>query len=175
MTPALFEKYESAGAVFDEPKRCYRYSLHRMWCAGSFTTWRTVLWIMLNPSTADEHKLDPTLRRCQAFTRAWGFDGFEVCNLFALRSTDPKALYRYDDPIGPLNDVAIMEAADRADRIICGWGRHGKLRDRGRAVLDALIKAGHEPKHLGPLNEDGTPKHPLYLPNRIELWPMRND
>lgn len=172
MTPALFEKYESAGAVFDEPKRVYRYNLHRLWSGLSLSTARTVLWLLLNPSTADEEKLDPTLRRCQAFTRAWGFDGFEVCNLFALRSTDPKALYHHLDPVGPMNDAAILEAAGRSDRIICGWGNHGKLHGRARTVLGLLLRAGHEPKRLGRLNDDGSPKHPLYLPYRIEMYPL---
>ena len=173
-TAALFETYESAGATFDEPARVYRYSLHRMWGGGNLSCWRTVLWIMLNPSTADEHKLDPTLRKCQAFTRAWGFDGFEVCNLFALRSTDPKALYRHPEPVGPLNDAAILTAAGRADRIVCGWGRHGKLHGRNRTVLGSLLRAGHQPKRLGVLNVDGSPRHPLYLPYRIEMYPLES-
>lgn len=89
MKPLLFSKYESAGAEFDEPARIYPYRLWRMWGGGSLRPWRTVLCIMLKPWTADEHVLDPTLRRCEGFSRAWGYDGFEVCNLFALRSTDP--------------------------------------------------------------------------------------
>ena len=83
MKPLLFSKYESAGGEFDEPARIYRYRLRRMWGGASLTPRRTVLWIVLNPSTADENVLDPTLRRCEGFSRAWSYDGFEVCNIFA--------------------------------------------------------------------------------------------
>jgi hypothetical protein len=154
--------YESAGATFD-PDRVYRYTLHRMWGAATLTPWRTVLWIMLNPSTADETKLDPTLRKCQKFSMIWGYDGFEVCNIFALRSTDPRLLYRHADPVGPENDDAIREAADRANLIVCGWGNHGSLRGRGDEVCGLLSRHGNMLRCLGK-NDGGQPTHPLYIP-----------
>lgn len=160
MTPRFpgFE-YESHGAEFDA-QRVYRYSLHRMWGDGSQSDWRTVLWIMLNPSTADENVLDPTLRKCQEFTRLWGFDGFEVVNLFALRSTDPSGLYEVADPVGPENDAFIYRAAQRNELIVCGWGQEQLARNRAHAVLEML-----KPFTLRCLrvNKDGSPQHPLYV------------
>lgn len=151
--------YAAAGADFDE-SRTYRYLLHRSWGSGS----KTALWIMLNPSTADERVLDPTLRRCQGYSIAWGFDGFEVCNLFAYRSTDPNAMWRQHqgglDIVGPDNDLAILDSANHASRIIVGWGRHRVIQQRARDVLALL--AHHELWCLG-ANGDGSPKHPLYL------------
>lgn len=78
--PKLALAYLSAGAEFDEPERVYRFNLHRRWAEGS-----TLLWIMLNPSIADEHVLDPTLRRCENFSRAWGYAGFEVATVRVAR------------------------------------------------------------------------------------------
>src|SRR5690554_6900188 len=70
-----------------------------------------LLWIMLNPSTADETADDPTIRRVKAFTRRLGYSGLTVVNLYAMRSTDPRGLWAAADPIGPDNDRAIAEEA----------------------------------------------------------------
>lgn len=77
----------SEDAVFD-PTRTYRYRLTRHTGAGI----GTLLFVMLNPSTADEYRNDPTVRRCIAFARAWGFGRLCVGNIFAFRSTDPAAV-----------------------------------------------------------------------------------
>lgn len=127
---------------------------------------RRCVWLMLNPSTADAFKPDPTVKRCVAFSRAWGADVVEVVNIFALRSTDPDALYKrtwglrgdHQD-----NDREILAACTGAHRVVAGWGKHGALDHRGRAVR-TLLSHHHGIKlhHLG-LNRDGSPKHPLYL------------
>jgi hypothetical protein len=48
----------------------HRYVLRREWNQNV----RGILnWIMLNPSTADDHFDDPTIRRCVGFAKRWGF------------------------------------------------------------------------------------------------------
>jgi hypothetical protein len=136
----------------------YRYRLWRAWCGGD----RAILWIMLNPSTADHLGVnDPTIARCERRSVAWGFGRMEVVNLFALRSPDPLALRRSADPIGPDNDRHVAEAARSADVIVCAWGAQGALRRRAGAVR-ALV-AGRALSCLG-LTRSGEPAHPLYLP-----------
>ena len=123
----------------------------------------SILWIMLNPSTADAQKDDPTIRRCRAFAGAWGYGRVEICNIFALRSTDPNQLYRAVDPIGPDNDFHIAAAVGRAGgHVVAAWGTHAKLGDRDRAVMMLLRGLGVRPVCLG-VNQDGTPRHPLYV------------
>lgn len=156
MTPA---RYASAGALFGGAHDEYRYHLHRHFRAHPRSI---VLWLMLNPSTADATVLDPTLRRCEGFSRQWGYDGFEVCNIFALRSTDPDALYSHPEPVGARNDQMILAAASMAGVVVCGWGVHGALSGRGEKVRRMLSKVTGRVYCLG-VTRDGHPRHPLYM------------
>jgi hypothetical protein len=124
-----------------------------------------VLWIMLNPSTADDGANDPTIRRVCGFSRAWGFRKVEIRNLFAYRATDPadmaNALRRMVDVIGVDNNQAISSAAASAMTIIAAWGAHELAGPRGRHVAKMLY-----PKQLRCLGttKAGAPRHPLYVP-----------
>lgn len=144
------------GAVFDQ-EREYRYRLWRVWDVEG----KTIAFIMLNPSTADEEQLDPTLRRCKAYAEAWGYGRMEIGNLFAFRSTNPSVLKRVDDPIGPENDVHLVGICEDADRVIVAWGTHGGLHGRAAEVLALLDECDLE--CLG-RTKDGYPVHPLYQP-----------
>lgn len=167
-------------AVFS-PCRTWRYTLTRSglcsWNPGvvsenaEYPKVPTLMFVCLNPSTADETLNDPTVRRCIGYARAWGFISLTVCNIFGLRSTDPKALYVHPDPAGPDNLKWIRESAADANMIVCGWGNHGNLHgqgDRVRAMLE--LDLSHKLHVLG-LNAGGQPKHPLYL--RGDLKPQR--
>lgn len=151
------QKGDAASEAIYSGCESYRYALTREWAAG-----RRLLWVMLNPSTATEAANDPTVERCERRARALGYGGFRVVNLFALRATDPRALRGVADPVGPENDAAIMAGARWADDVLCGWGGHGGLGGRDRAVT-ALLRGQERPLwHLG-LTAGGQPKHPLYI------------
>ncbi len=152
------EPWHHSEAVFS-PCRRYRYRLWRVW--GQRRRQRTLCMVMLNPSTADEHRNDPTVERCCRRARMWGYDRIEVVNIFALRSTDPKGLYGVEDPVGRDNDQAILEAARHADLTVAAWGNHGRLGGRGDEVLALLREAGVAP-HALDVSKAGEPVHPLY-------------
>ena len=142
------------------PDRKYRY-----WLESKLGSEDGVcMFLMLNPSTADETKSDPTVTRCKGFARTWGYGSLWVCNLFALRSTRPDALIESPDPTGPHNDRHILEYSHSADRIVCAWGNHGMHRGRGERVLRMLEDDGlsGRMRHLGFTLKD-QPRHPLYL------------
>jgi len=153
-------------AIFSDCER-YRYTLTRVWEPLG----KRVLFIMLNPSTADEMKNDPTVERCERRARALGFGSFRVCNIFAFRATDPKVMRAEEDPVGPENDAMILESCSWADRVICAWGTHGAHRNRGPQMADLVKEAGISPYHLG-LSKEGHPKHPLYIAyaQKPEIW-----
>ena len=143
--------------------RIYRYTLTRQW--GEIG--RTVNFVMLNPSTADEYANDPTVERCQRRAAEWGFDRLIVTNLFALRSTDPRGLRSVDDPVGPRNDEFLVRCAFDSDLIICAWGNHGSRAGRSRFVATTFRRLG-KPLHVLRLAKSGEPCHPLYLPYSAE-------
>ncbi len=138
----------------------YRYSLTREWDENL----PCVCFVMLNPSTADAAQDDPTLRRCKAFARAWGFGSLQVVNLFGLRATDPGKLRLHPDPIGPENDAYLDGAISRAGRVVVAWGRDGDYRGRGPEVARRI----REPWCLK-LTKEGHPWHPLYVPAAAQL------
>jgi hypothetical protein len=156
----------AAGAVFSECRR-WRYLLWRRWDASK----PAANFLMLNPSTADEHKLDPTCARARDYAERWGYGALIVTNVFALRSTDPGKLKTTEDPVGPGNDAAIVRAAKEAAVVVCAWGNHGLLLRRSSEVR-AILRKYRISLHTLRLNANGEPAHPLYLPASLkpENW-----
>ena len=163
------------GASFDRTRR-YRYRLTRLWDSAR----PTLGVIMLNPSTADARRDDPTIRRCLALARAWGYGGIEVGNLFAWRARTPAALRRVADPVGRRNDAWLRQLARRGADLLLAWGAQGALQGRDAVVLK-VIGAVHRPSNAVPgapvgrwlclgLTKCGRPRHPLYV--RAEARPI---
>ncbi|WP_027947183.1 DUF1643 domain-containing protein [Amycolatopsis taiwanensis] len=157
--PLFAEEVQKSAVI--SPCGTYRYELTRRWSDGP-----PVGWVMLNPSTADANLDDPTIRRCIAFAKAWGYGGIVVRNLYALRATDPRELDRHSEPIGPDNDAHLARCVGEPLTIVA-WGARGG--DRGREVLGLLASRGVRP-HLLATTGDGQPRHPLYL--RADLLPV---
>jgi len=157
---------QSGSAIISEDGR-YRYELRRWWGSGPM-----VMFAGLNPSYADAQINDPTIRRCCGFARLWGFDGIIMVNMYAFRSTDPKRLRDVLDPVGSLNDVHVLKAASSAGCIVACWGTPGgpsgaRSFEPGSTPMVDLL-GDYEVKCLG-LNNDGSPKHPLYLRSDTKL------
>jgi hypothetical protein len=157
------------GEAHFSPDRVYRYALTRTWDERR----PLGLIIGLNPSTADEHALDNTLRRCIRFANREGWGGFWMANLFALRATQPAVMKKHPAPVGePLYAVTpelpptTFNDGRCSPRIICAWGADGGHRDRDLAVLSMLD--GFELRSLG-TTKGGYPNHPLYLPSDTQL------
>ena len=134
----------------------YRYKLSRIWNSDE----PMVMFIMLNPNTADANVDDPTIRRCIGFAKSWGYGGLWVGNLFALRSPHHEDLLLADDPVGSQNNAALNSMADRSDLVVAAWSafaakfpaREAQVREMfgPRLYCLATTKGGH-------------PQHPVYL------------
>ena len=109
------------GSAQFSPCRRWRYTLQRTWDANL----PSINFLLLNPSTADENRNDPTVERCQRRAERMGYGALFVTNIFAWRSTDPVVLNQVPDPVGPDNDDAIMARASQCALVVCGWGNHG--------------------------------------------------
>lgn len=166
MSASLFDVAPASDALVS-PDGFYRYWLTRTWGTGGHATF-----VMLNPSTADANEDDPTIRRCIGFAKAWGLGGLRVVNLYALRSTDPKGLWKASDPVGPDNDHWLREAAFHAVRlglpIVAAWGANAKP---GRVAQVLALPSMDRLTALG-VTKDGAPRHPLYLraDSRLSPW-----
>lgn len=158
----------------------YRYSLMRQWDTPHVASClRTILWVMLNPSTADGTKDDPTIRKCVSISQREGFHKLFVVNLYAYRAPDPKDLFAEmvsgTDVVGWENDVTITMLAQQSQRAVCAWGaaRLTPAHDRRKAVVEALLLSallGENVLSLGK-TQSGEPKHPLYLALDTPLVP----
>lgn len=150
------------GSATFSPCRLYRYSLWRCWGPASG---RYVMFVGLNPSTADELLNDPTIRRCIAYARSWGYAGLCMANIFAFRATQPADMKACLDPIGPENDRYLLRLFQLAGVVVAAWGTDGAHLSRGEAVNALLPKL-----HCLKRTKDGHPGHPLYL--RKSLTPV---
>lgn len=148
------------GAVFSECQR-WRYLLWRRWDARP-----PLVFICLNPSTADATHNDPTNRRTIGFARDLGFGGMVMANLYAYKATQPIDLFKANDPVGPLNDQYLQALSSYT--LVGGWGNHGHRPER-------LAKIAHLPLHALRVNGTGAPAHPLYLPKGLSLQPYTID
>jgi len=170
MSADLFGAAPPSSAAAFSPCRTWRYRLERVWDP----VLPRAAFILLNPSTADETLDDPTIRRCIGFAKSWGMGGLVLGNAFALRSTDPYALQTHQDPVGPENNAHLAAIAAEAPDgvVVCGWGFHARLGQRGRAVIELLERAGARP-HTLKLTKWGEPGHPLYLRKDLEPMPYQ--
>ena len=155
--------YDTPSGQALSPCRDYRYAVWRAWGPEP-----PLHFLLLNPSTADAAADEPAVLKCAGFAKRLAASGVLVTSLFALRSNEPAELDA-EDSIGPGNDTAILEAADRAVFTVCGWGDRGGLKGRGSEVRRLL--AGR-PVYAFGLGKTGEPTHPLRVTFRARLTPL---
>ena len=149
----------------------YRYWLTRVWDDQL----PRMMWILLNPSIADNSTDDPTVKKCMGFAKGLGYGSIEIVNLYAYIATDPKELIDIINnnkkiegfkeltgkkaAIGPYNDQHIKTAAQRADVIILGWGNNAS---RSKPCKDVIERLSDNELKCIEINKSRQPKHPLF-------------
>lgn len=145
----------------------YRYTLTRIWDESK----PLANWCAMNPSTADQHKNDPTITREINFSKAWGFGGMIKTNIMAFRSPKPEILRVQRDPCGPENLAYIESVAMKADKVIVAWGSHPMNAIWAPWVYAKALKR-FSLFCLGQ-TKDGSPRHPLYVKGTVTLQPFQ--
>ncbi|HWY11777.1 MAG TPA: DUF1643 domain-containing protein [Bacteroidia bacterium] len=152
------EIHENNGAIFSECRK-YRYALWRIWDKSK----PMVMFIGLNPSTANENKDDATIRRVRTIASTLGYGGVYMTNCFPYISTDPKQLNEFGNTA--TNDHWLLLVKDICHDVIFAWGNFKIVSESGRNK--ELIEMFPNAKALH-INKNGSPKHPLYCPSDIQ-------
>mgnify|MGYP001187935155 FL=1 len=143
----------NTGATFSKCNR-YRYVLWRKWNSSD----PQVMFIGLNPSTADHIHNDPTISRCINYAKSWGYGGIYMVNIFSYKTTYPDRLKSAIDPIGKNTNDWIKKIYDITHMCIAAWGNNGQLLNRSDKIRAMLPKM-----HCLKITKSGEPSHPLYL------------
>ena len=159
MTEDMFQMRKGANL---SPDRLYRYSLWRIWDDSK----PFVLFIGLNPSTADEDGEDHTTNKLTKFTEKWGYGGFYIVNLFGIIETESDEMKKHSSPVGNSNDDYILALAKRSELIVPMWGLKGKHLDQDKHMLTLLKEYV---LYCFKKNTDGTPAHPARLAYKTEI------
>lgn len=163
----LFQTIDGISAEFS-PDETYRYTLTRQWDSG-----KRVAWLMFNPSTATLTLDDPTIRKCIGFSKRWGYARLVILNLYAIRSTDPRAVKRMGfSAIGPENNFWIEKSLEDCEELICSWGCSQHVPDINArvATVKSMIEKNYPnlPMRCLGYKKDGHPRHPLMIPYEMQ-------
>lgn len=155
--------FTESSAVFS-PCRKYRYTLKRVWDKSK----PMVMFIGLNPSTANETKSDNTVTRCVNFAASWGFGGMYMMNLFAYVSTNPDELITSGEPIDE-NNFYLYQIAAECQTIIFAWGASFKQHQNRMNKVKKMFPGAYCIK----ISKTGEPCHPLYMNSKLKPIPYK--
>jgi len=159
-----------------------------------------ILYVMLNPSTADAENDDPTTRKLGRITSSNGYYNYKIRNLFAARATKPADLINWlKDEMKPgarkpiaddnrnrngnrVSGPNWTEDLKRAHRIVMAWGGDGakpSIKARRDEVLKYLTEKYSTKLCYMELTASvpQQPRHPLYLGidlSKFKKWSNRN-
>lgn len=161
----MIEFLNNSGALFSED-RTHRYLLWRIWDDEK----PLIAWLMLNPSIANEDKLDPTLRRCKQYSINNNYGGMIILNIFSLVSTDPKGLKLLD-----ISSHYIEENFKNISNvltnipIVLGFGANSDKYHPGflQNKIYPLLK--DKEVYALKITKNGLPSHPLYLSYNLKF------
>lgn len=161
------------GGAEISPDGRHRFRLWRHWTE---TQGPHGVFVMLNPSWADESQDDATMRRVIGFAKREGWAGVEVVNLLSLRSADPKALLdpEWHQPGDELayrhNRETLIDVCAAYGDVVLAWGAFIDHRpELARNALTDLRRLGKPLYAFEGATRSGQPLHPLRLPKALPL------
>lgn len=159
-TPDLFDI--DYGVIFSSDRK-YRYALWKV----ADDCKPTVMFVGLNPSTANEFHNDNTIQKVSKIAAFNGFGGFYMLNLFAFISRNPEDLLTCSDAIAN-NDLYLTMYKTIVDKVVFCWGAFDQAKQRAEEVIKLFPEA-----YCLSMNDDGSPKHPLYCLDHQEVIPFQ--
>lgn len=157
---------ENNGAQFS-PCRQYRYALWRIWDESL----PLVMFIGLNPSTANENENDPTIKSVCRIAANNGYGGVYMMNCFPYVSTDPKQmlLCQPKSKEWSLNNLWLMDIGQTCKDVVFAWGNFDVVKEMGRDKQLSALFPNAKALHI---NKNGSPKHPLYCKSETKFIPF---
>lgn len=157
--------FKSNGADFSNCRK-YRYALWRIWDEAK----PLAMFIGLNPSTANESDNDPTVKSVGRICKHNGYGGFYMMNCFPYISTDPAKL---KDGLtldtNTKNIEKLKEIGYACKDVVFAWGSFKEVDEYTSGLLAYLFPNA---KALY-INQNGSPKHPLYCKSESTLIAFR--
>lgn len=160
------------GELYNPDKETYRYCL-----IGNINAKNPLVVLGLNPSTADNSKPDPTMKRVIHFMEQNGFDGFIMINLYPLRTSSPKELKKH----GVKNEIheenlkkirLYIQNLKKPACILLGFGTNIEIIPKLKDYLKDIVSEcqNYKPKwYCLCITKYGHPGHLLYLPENLKL------
>lgn len=161
-------------AKFSE-RRTYRFLLTHRWDDRPL-----VLFLLMNPSGADERFLDATTKKTAGMAMGWEYGGQVIANVSPYRRTDSTRLKEYQHLPGILeyNYEVIHEAASSVERVVIA---HGHMPTRilqhwaetivhGLAIIHPLYVLGLAPRSGEPMHPLARGRNQISLDVRPQLW-----
>lgn len=142
-------------ATFSDDRR-HRLTLSQVWGDGP-----RQMFLLMNPSGADEDFADMTLAKTGAMSLEQGFGGQIIGNSSTYRATDNGRLLNVDDPVHPGNRDALIQMARQADRIVIAHGHLPRPLQKHADQSVEWIRSVGKPLFVLGLSRDGVPVHPL--------------
>jgi len=148
------------GADFSEDRN-YRYSLWRIWDESK----PLVMFIGLNPSTANETDNDPTIKSVCRIANNNGFGGVYMMNCFPYVTAYPKELRETSLKSVVDNYEHLVRIKSLVAEVVFAWGNFQEVTD---VIKNDLCNLFPNAKVLA-VNKNGSPKHPLYCKSDISF------
>jgi hypothetical protein len=136
---------------------------------------KTLLFIGVNPSTADITTDDQTIRKIKGFSSNYGFDGWGIINLAPQRATDPDNMDVLENKEATrvnLEEIQHYTAQYGVSNVVFSWGNLIEKRDYLATMPAKFLQVLGNPKvySLGELTQKGHPRHPLMVGYATQLY-----
>ena len=154
---------EDSGASFSNDRQ-YRYALWRIWDRSK----PLVMFIGLNPSTANETKADNTIHSVMRIARHNGYGGVYMLNCWPMVATNPKFL-KWDELSDEWNAHTLRVLGSICQDVVFAWGNFKVVQKQGRD--QELLNMFPSALCIGK-NRNGSPKHPLFQKGTSKLKPF---